>query len=411
MTDLRSLRRLTISAALLGGLTLAAPAAASASSSRPVCPGPAAHGAAKCFAHVVTDAHGNPLAHATTPSGYGPAQFHGAYNLPTSPPASAPAQTIAIVDAYDDPTAASDLARYNSTYGIPSLPTCASPTSPGACFAKVNQNGVMGSYPSANSGWALEIALDVETAHEICQTCKIVLVEASSASGSALDTAEATAAKLGATEISNSWGTGSEYSGEVSESNTYFNHPGVAVTVASGDSGYNAFGFPSASPDVIAVGGTTLKLTSGNGWLSESGWSGAGSGCSTLMPAPSWQASLGDWSLTGCGSNRGVADVAADADPNTGAAVYDSTRYQGYAGWFQVGGTSLASPLVAATYALAGNAAQYAYPAQFTYANAAQLHDVTSGPKTGNCSTIMCSPAASYDGPTGLGTPNGLGAF
>jgi subtilase family serine protease len=410
MTTLRLLRRLTVPAAALGGIALLAPAAASAASSRSVCPGPAAHGAARCFAHVATDAHGNPL-HSSGPSAYGPTQFHTAYNLPTSPPASAPAQTIAIVDAYDDPTVASDLANYNRTYGIPALPNCATPMSPGACFAKVNGNGVMGSYPQANGGWALEIALDVETAHEICQTCKIVLVEASSANGSALDTAEATAANLGATEISNSWGTGSEYSSEVTENSTYFNHPNIAVTVASGDSGYNAFGFPAASPDVIAVGGTTLNLGTGNSWRSESGWSGSGSGCSSLMPAQPWQTAVSDWSSTGCGTNRGVADVAADADPNTGAAVYDTTRYQGYSGWFRVGGTSLASPLVAAVYALAGNAGQHSYPAQFTYQNATQLHDVTSGPSTGSCSTIMCTPASSYDGPTGLGSPNGLGAF
>ncbi len=345
----------------------------------------------------MTDGHGTPQT-TGAPAGYGPAQFRTAYALPS---AAATAQTIAIVDAYDDPTAASDLNAYSSTYG---LPQC---NSANPCFKKVNQNGVAGSYPSANSGWALEISLDVEIAHGICPNCKILLVEASSASMSSLETAVNTAARLGATEISNSYG-GSEFSGETGD--TAYDHPGIAVTVSSGDNGYGRFGFPAASPSVVAVGGTTLKLGAGNAWASETAWSGSGSGCSSYLLAPSWQAGLGDWSLTGCGAKRGVADVAADADPNTGAAVYDTTRYQGHAGWFKVGGTSLSSPLVAGIYALAGNASSVSYPATLAYGGASALHDVTSG-SNGTCATIMCKAAAGYDGPTGLGTPNGLGAF
>jgi subtilase family serine protease len=390
-------------------LTVAAALAAIASAKpeRAVCPGPPASGFARCHAHVVLDGHGSPAAGALPP-GYGPTQFHGAYSLPTAAPL---AQTIAIVDAYDDPSVRNDLTVYDRTFGIPDLPTCPNTSnSTTSCFLKVNQQGSTSRLPGANSGWALEISLDVETAHQICQTCKVVLVEASSASSANLDAAETTAVKLGATEISNSWGTNGEYTGEVSE-NVYFNHPGIAITVASGDNGYERFGFPAASPDVIDAGGTTLTLGAGNAYGSEKAWSGSGSGCSLLFSAQAWQLGASGWLATGCGSFRGVADVAADADPSTGASVYDTTRYGGRSGWFQVGGTSLASPLIAGVYALAGNAAGASYPASLAYASPTQLHDVIEGPATGNCSTTACKAAVGYDGPTGLGSPNGLGGF
>jgi subtilase family serine protease len=390
-------------------------AQAYASPQRAVCPGPAAEGYARCHAHVVVDGHGVPVT-AVTPPGYGPAQFHGAYSLPTG--ASKP-QTIAIVDAYDDPTAYTDLTTYDKTYGIPNPPQCSGAVTT-ACFAKVNQNGATSPLPSRNAGWGLEIALDVETAHEICQNCKVVLVEAASSSGANLDAAEETAVRLGANEISNSWGTNGEYGGEVSE-NAHFNHPGIAITVASGDNGYERFGFPAASPDVIDAGGTTLNVSQSGGSysrVSELTWSGSGSGCSLYFAAQAWQDEAPGWPATGCLGSRGVADVAADADPNTGAAVYDTTRYNGRAGWFQVGGTSLASPLIAGVYALAGNAASKTadpsgYPAQIAYtAKAGALYDVTEGPSTGSCgATTACKAAAGYDGPTGLGAPIGLAGF
>lgn len=363
-----------------------------------VCSAAVAPGVAHCHASVVTiDGKGTP-ATSTAPSGYGPAQFRTAYGLPSAAPAG---QTIGIVDAYDDPTIASDLNAYSATYG---LPQC---TSSNPCFKKVNQNGVAGSYPSSNAGWALEIALDVETAHAVCPNCKILLVEASSATFANLELAENQAAHLGATEISNSYG-GSEFSGETAV--TAYDHPGIAITVASGDNGYGSFGFPAAAPSVIAVGGTTLTLGAGNAWAGETAWSGGGSGCSVYLLAQPWQTAAGGWSAMGCGTARGVADVAADADPNTGAAVYDTTRYQGHRGWFQVGGTSLSSPLVAGIYALAGNAATTSYPASLAYANPTALHDVTAG-TTGSCTTTACAAAAGYDGPTGVGTPNGVGGF
>jgi subtilase family serine protease len=408
-------RAIALCAPALVTLALAPAAMAGERPERPVCPGPAAEGFARCHAHVIVDGHGSP-ATSSIPSGYGPAQFHGAYSLPTLAPVT---QTIAIVDAYDDPTIRTDLTRYDQTYGIPDLPTC-SATVPSSCFEKVNQSGATSPLPSKNSGWALEIALDVETAHEICQNCKVVLVEANSSSGANLDAAEETAAGvLGATEISNSWGTSSEYSGELSE-NAHFNHPGIAITVASGDNGYERFGFPAASADVIDAGGTTLNVTQAGGvygWAGETTWSGSGSGCSLLFTAQPWQtAASSGWPSTGCLQARGVADVAADADPNTGAAVYDTTRYNGRSGWFQVGGTSLASPLIAGVYALAGNAASATadpsgYPASIPYAHVSSLHDVTSGPNTGSCATTACKAGPGYDGPTGVGTPNGTAGF
>jgi subtilase family serine protease len=366
---------------------------------RPVCPGPAAATDARCDAHVVTDSKGAPQA-ASAPKGYGPAQFRGAYGLPASAPSP---QTIAIVDAYDDPKVESDLNAYSSQFGLPACTTA------NGCFAKVNQEGKTGPYPRSDSGWALEIALDVEVAHAVCPNCKILLVEASSASLANLEAAVNTAASLGATEISNSYG-GSEFSGE---SDSAYNHPGIVVTVASGDSGYGSFGFPAASPHVVAVGGTTLTLGAGNTYGGESAWNGAGSGCSSYLAAPAWQTADANWALTGCGTKRGVADVAADANPSSGAAVYDTVKYQGRSGWFQVGGTSLSSPLIAAVYALAGGAPSL-YPASALYPHQldspASLHDVTSG-STGSCSTIICNAASGYDGPTGVGTPNGIGAF
>jgi subtilase family serine protease len=350
----------------------------------------AAPGFAACGAQVVTNAQGAPLASSGAPpaGAYGPAQFHTGYNLPSA--ASAAGTTIAIVDAYDDPNIASDLAAYDSQYGLPPLGSypVASPW-----FRKVNQAGGT-SYPNANSGWALEISLDVETAHEICQNCNILLVEASSNSFANLGAAENEAVALGSNVVSNSWG-GNDSSSD-SSYDGYFNHPGVVITASTGDSGYGVE-YPAASRYVTAVGGTTLTLDGGSGYVGESAWVDGGSGCSRYETKPSWQID------SGC-AGRTVADVSADADPNTGAAVYDT---YGYSGWLQVGGTSLSSPLIAAVYALSGNTSDGAAP----YGDPGALHDVTSG-ANGSCSpSYLCTAGSGYDGPTGLGTPNGVGAF
>jgi subtilase family serine protease len=337
---------------------------------------------------VTTDQNGNPYA-ASSPSGYGPVQFRTGYSLTGTGSSST---TIGIVDAYDDPNIESDLGVYSNQYGLPACTTA------NGCFRKVNQTGGT-RYPQKNAGWSLEISLDVEIAHAICPNCKILLVEASSSSFTNLLAAEDYAAAH-ANIVSNSWG-GSESSGETSY-DSHFNHIGTPITVSSGDGGYGVE-YPAASQYVTAVGGTTLRLNSNNTYQSETVWSGAGSGCSAYETKPSWQTD------TGC-IRRTVADVAADADPNTGAAVYDSVTYQGQSGWFQVGGTSLASPLIAAVYALAGNGAS-TVDGSYPYAHTSALHDVTSG-SNGSCGgSYQCTGKVGYDGPTGNGTPNGVNAF
>jgi subtilase family serine protease len=363
-------------------------------SHKPVCPGPAAAGHARCHSHVVTDKNGNPVTNAT-PSGNGPTQFQTAYGLTTASSNMGTGVTIGIVDAYDDPNIVNDLNTYSSMYG---LPICNARGS-SCTFKKVNQKGGT-SYPRANSGWALEISLDVETAHALCPNCNILLVEASSASFSNLLAAE-DYATAHANVVSNSWG-GNEFSSETTSSyDGHFNHIGKPITFSSGDNGYGVQ-YPAASQYVTAVGGTTLTLNADNSYAGETVWSGAGSGCSAYEPKPGWQTD------TGC-IRRTVADVAADADPNTGAAVYDTVRYQGGSGWWQVGGTSLASPIIAATYALAntGGTIDGSYP----YSHTSALHDVSSG-SNGSCGgSYLCTGESGYDGPTGNGSPNGDTGF
>jgi subtilase family serine protease len=358
-------------------------------------------GHSHCFAEILGDAAGHPLAAAAPSNGYGPADLQSAYNLAAAAASSGSTQTIAIVDAYDDKTAEADLATYRSAYG---LPPC---TTANGCFKKVNQNGVQGSYPSNNQGWAVEISLDLDMASAACPNCKILLVEATSNANTNLYAAVDTAARLGATVISNSYG-GAESSTETTDE-AHFNHPGIPITVSSGDSGYGVE-FPAASRYVTAVGGTSLsRASTARGW-SESVWSGAGSGCSAYETKQSWQAD------TDC-ARRTVVDVSAVADPNTGVAVYDSNcgtiqQLLGtcFSGWGVVGGTSASAPLIAAVYALAGNGASVTY-GSYPYSHATSLNDVTSG-SNGSCSgSYLCTGTAGYDGPTGLGTPNGTGAF
>lgn len=363
--------------------------AALAAHHRPVCPGPAGPGTARCHAHVVTDLQGVPSA-AATPAGYGPVQFRTAYSLPSGTGGSG--QTIGIVDAFNDPNIESDLGVYSSQYGLPACTTA------NGCFKKVNQTGGT-TYPATNAGWALEISLDVEIAHALCPKCKILLVEATTNSLANLLKAE-DYARAHATVVSNSWG-GGEFSSENSY-DTHFTKTGKPTTFSSGDSGYGVE-YPASSQYVTAVGGTTLALNADNTRKSETVWSGTGSGCSAYEPKPSWQTN------SGCG-RRTVADVAADANPSTGAAVYDTVKYGGRSGWFQVGGTSLSSPIIASVYALAGNGAN-TVDGSYPYAHKTSLFDVTSG-NNGSCSpSYLCTARTGYDGPTGNGTPKGTGAF
>ncbi|MFI4992089.1 MAG: hypothetical protein ACHQCH_00540 [Solirubrobacterales bacterium] len=425
--------------------------------------------------------------------GLRPQDLRSAYfpGIEPDAPAAEP-QTIALVDAYNDPNAEAGLQVYDQELH---LPEC---TSANGCFGQVNQNGETGRPPfpedpqalvareavCEQSGgktqagqaacleveevhaWALESSSDVELAHAVCQNCRIRLVEASSPESRDLEAAEQTAARaasqggVGATEISNSWGLE-----EPLADSEAFNHPGIVITAAAGDFGYlnwteaeaaHARGasyyegveYPASSPHVIAVAATKLTLTSTGARQSETVWNegpsvagkdeGAdGGGCSLNFQAPSWQREIPDWAAVGCGtgstSRRAVADVAADGDPYTGVAVYYAAP-QGGGGWRTYGGASVSSPIIASMFALAGGAHAVAYPAQTLYSHlgSPSLDDITTG-GDGKCdgdyssgcsgsmtplspfdcgaSVLICNAGPGYDGPSGVGAPNGLGAF
>ena len=345
-----------------------APASASAASASPPGPAPAPArpacatsrpGYYACYALIRTDvtARRGLFAAGTAPGGYGPADLRSAYSLPSA--TGGAGQTVAIVDAYDDPAAAADLAIYRAQYG---LPPC---TAASGCFRRVAQDGST-NYPPPDptGGWEYEESLDVDMVSAICPDCHILLVEADSNAVRNLGVAVDEAVKLGAKYVSNSYG-GSENSAETGWDSRYYQHPGVAVTASAGDSGYGVE-YPAASPYVTAVGGTTLTRDRNvpRGWTetvwgSSSGGEGTGSGCSAYEAKPSWQTD------TGC-AHRTVADVSADANPDTGVALYD-TFEQG--GWGVVGGTSVASPIIASTFALAGVPAAGSYAASYPYAD------------------------------------------
>ena len=367
---------------------------------KPVCTASRSPKVASCMAWVKTDKSGTPLVDPNVAVGMTPAQFHTAYNLPTTVSGK---PTIAIVDAYKNPNIYSDLQRYQDRFHIPSFRKCKT-SAMGNCFLALNERGKQSPLPPSNPSWSTEIALDVEVARAICQNCRIELFEANSASFHDLRVAVNTAADRGADVISNSYGV---YGYDCSPQAAY-NHPGIAITVSAGDSGYG-IACPANLNTVVAVGGTSLTLNGDNSYNSETVWSGSGSGCSTANTAQPWQSGNANWPGIAC-SGRGMNDVSADADPSTGAAILDS---YGAGGWIQVGGTSLSSPLIASVYALAGNASSWNYPAQSVYDSPGSLHDVTTGDNdNGSCSVpAWCHASAGYDLPTGIGTPNGLGGF
>jgi hypothetical protein len=379
------------------------------------------------------------------------AYFPGTGELPDAPESEP--QTIALVDAYDDPNAEADLKVYDEEFH---LPPC---TVANKCFEKVNQRGETGKPPSTTGkrekeeaeGWALEISTDIEVAHAVCQNCHIVLVETNSAEFTDLEAGEDTAVALGATEISDSWG-----GEEPTIDSAAFNHPGIVITAAAGDEGYlnwteaksgktyyEGADYPASSPHVVAVGGTRLTL-SGGVRQSETVWNdgegAGGGGCSLRFAAQEWQRNVSDWSKVGCGDKRAVADVSADADPETGVAVYDTVPYPEELkgrivttelGWVPIGGTSVASPIIASMFALAGGAHNVEYPSETLYSRlgSTSLYDVTQG-GNGKCDdeysgcsgslsspldcgedALICNATSGYDGPTGVGTPNGIAAF
>ena len=409
--------RIRILTALAAGATaalgLAAPAVAapthvgggtkpSGGTSVAVC-GAATPGHASCFARLRTDVRGgtgvrgaaagrSKPADAAPPTGLSPADLRAAYNLPSTGGAG---QTVAIVDAGAEPDIESDLAVYRATYGLPACTTA------NGCFQVANQRGAASPLPP-DQGWGVEIALDADMVSAACPQCHILLVEADDASNENLAASVDTAVALGATEVSNSYG-GPEAS-DSAQAAWHYSHPGVAILASTGDSGYQPANAPAVYGSVIAVGGTTLtRAATSRGW-SESAWSGAGSGCSAWFAKPAWQQ---DANCPG----RMTADVSADADPNTGPAIYCT---DGCPGWGVVGGTSVSSPFLAGVVALAGHPGRFP-DASYLYAHAYGLNDVVGGNNSASgmdCGgDYQCDAVAGYDGPTGLGTPNGLAAF
>lgn len=369
------------------------PGAPAAANVVPAC-GPAAPGFVRCFALVRTDVHGGKGVRSASspPPGYGPADLRSAYSLPATGGAG---QTIAIVDGGDDLTAEADLAVYRQTYG---LPPC---TTANGCFRKANQNGAASPLPP-DLGVNVEISLDLDLASAACSACRLLLVEGDRPTLPDLAAAVNGAVAAGADEVSNSYGL-PEYNGMQALEADY-DHPGVAILASSGDSGYGIPSYPAVFPTVIAVGGTTLRKASNTHGWSERAWNGAGSGCSGWIAKPSWQHD------PNC-PDRMTADVAADADPQTGPAFYD-TDNQG-PGWLVGGGTSAAAPFVAGVIALAGN--PQAFPnASYLYTHAKALHDITTGNNVTSFDCggdYQCNAIPGYDGPTGNGTPNGIAAF
>jgi subtilase family serine protease len=343
--------------------------------SRDVC-GPARPGVAECSAKILQDGSSVSPDTAGSPTGLSPTQIGQAYGLSVTT-GSGSGQTIAVVDAYDDPTAAADLQTFSGEYGLP----CNS------CLTKVNQAGVANNPPAANADWSLEISLDLDWAHAIAPGAHILLVEANSNGINDLMSAESYAGSH-ARYVSNSWGS-SEFGGETTL-DSGFGQSAVSYFVAAGDDGLGAQ-WPSSSPDVVSVGGTTLNFGSGGGFTGESAWSDGGGGCSAQEPAAPGQAQ--DAKAAGCGTRRATPDIALDADPNSGVSVYDSTTYEGQSGWWTVGGTSAATPMIAALSADTGSQITTAS----VYAGTMTIRDVTTGDNG-------AAAGFGYDLATGVGT-------
>jgi subtilase family serine protease len=476
-----------LAAVALGIPALSAPPPASAGTSvkagtieyavlKPLCARPKKLGVMMCFsirreivkkgtkgARPFTFGDGSVNAATIGPAGgLTPLDFKTAYNLPTTGGAG---QTVAIVDWFDDPTIVSDLATFDTNYG---LPVC---NESNGCLKVVNQSGAASPLPATDPSGSSEVeeSLDVETVHSVCQGCKIILVEANSGNSTDLTPAENYAATH-AGVVSNSFG-GAE-GGSTPTFQAAFNHPGVAIVASTGDDGYYTFdqvtegsilpvnqpNAPASYSTVIAAGGTSLYLNQSGGRQSETVWNdngpgdvyqaltgvplgASGGGCSTMFTAQPWQSAISGYATnTACGTRRLDADMSADADPFTGFDVYDT--FSPSTGWQTIGGTSLASPLIAAAIALAGGAHGVAYPSLTLYGRMKSFYDVTAGgsgacggegaAQCGNPNSfyggavdcdyntlgtvvssgdLACDAAPGYDGASGVGTPNGLTGF
>ena len=377
---------------------------------RYVCPAPTRPGQMTCMSIIASRPHNATgwAVPARASNSYGPSDLRSAYKIASAAARKGGGRLVAIVDAFKDPNAASDLATYRRHFH---LSAC---TKHNRCLTIVNQNGHTSPLPPANSDWATEESLDLDMVSAICPKCRILLVEAKTNSTDNLGQAEKTATAKGAKYVSNSW-SGPEFFGQ-DVFNGDFNHPGHVVDFAAGDFGY-APAYPTDLQYVTAIGGTSLRhARNGRGW-SETVWGtptspqtqdGTGGGCSALEPKPSWQRADAT-AAHGC-LLRTENDVSAVADPNTGVLIYDTYRNPGL---FEIGGTSAATPIITAIYALAGTPTRGTYPAQYPYLHTKHLFDVTFG-SNGKCESYrqyLCHAKRGYDGPTGLGTPNGTGAF
>ncbi len=433
----------------------------------PAC-GPPTPGTATCFAigrvpvpaadaarDGVRRVPSSPAAVTLGPAGgLTPALLASAYGY--DPNAGGTGETVAVVDAFDDPNIESDLASFSSQYGLPS---CTAAT---GCLRRVGQSGSPSELPAADTkGWSVETSLDVEMVHSACPNCRILVVEAKNAQLASLGASVAKAAEMGAAAVSNSYGA-PEQEAFGPPARALFEHPGVVITAATGDFGYDwwlgptpdpqAPNDPASMPGVVSVGGTTLTLNSegeraqetvwnGNGRENEGGWEegASGGGCSIFFEAPLWQRDAAGFAATGCANKRLSADVAAVANPLTGFDIYDTYNcgpeceaLKGSAKWSTIGGTSVSAPLVASLYALAGGAHGVSYPAATLYAHLgdSSMFDVTQG-GNGYCNnggaacgvnatfgerldcegTTACNAASGFDGPSGVGTPASLKLF
>jgi subtilase family serine protease len=401
--------RTVLAAAAALGLLASSAAAAMAGPTRPhpkspgvrrVCAVTTRPGIMSCMALLRTDIRSRRQAvygrRAPSGFGYGPSALRAAYKLPSA--TNGVGQTVAVVDAFNNPKAVANLATYRKAWGEPA---CDAATGAG-CLTVVNQSGQASPLPrnAGTTGWATEESLDLDMVSAICPNCHIILVEADTPSQVNLGTGVNSAIALGADYVSNSYG-GKQSTSDPGNDAMYYQHPGIAITASAGDNGYGVI-YPAASQYVTSVGGTSLyHLKTGSRAWTEYAWDGTGSGCAKYEAKPSWQTDKG------C-TRRTDNDVAAVADPFTGVAVYDT--YDEF-GWTEVGGTSASSPIIASVYALAGPPAAGTYPASYPYAHTGDLYDVTTG-VNGFCKRVyLCEAEKGYDGPTGWGTPHGTGAF